>query len=107
MQGACRTNDVRDLANKAVILDNKLSISWEYSPSGIHIDILVEIYHEHWFGLGIGKGMLEADMWIFEIGLNGEVNALDGWSYVAKRPSYDVDIGGKDDIEVINIVFFS
>ena len=75
-------------------------MGWEYSPLGTHINILLEAKHEGWFGIGIGKGMTEADMWIFEIGSNDEVNVLDGWSYTAKRPSYDVDIGGKNDIEV-------
>jgi len=75
-------------------------VFYEFSPPGF-ITIAIQFNKPHqYFGLGLGTGMIGADIWAFQI-INGKLVANDYHGVGFQTPVLDTASGGKNNLEIL------
>eukprot|EP01017_Pseudomicrothorax_dubius_P046567 TRINITY_DN821_c0_g1_i1.p1 TRINITY_DN821_c0_g1~~TRINITY_DN821_c0_g1_i1.p1 ORF type:complete len:390 (-),score=62.10 TRINITY_DN821_c0_g1_i1:106-1275(-) len=88
------------LPSNSKLLTQGLTFRWE--ARGDVVRMAIEADFKNWVGIGFGSSMTNTDMIVIEINDNDTVTVTDRWSKGRSPPSKDEDIGGRNDVVLID-----
>ena len=92
---------IKFLSNSFQIVKDKFFMYWEYNCDE-SIDFILKIKNKGYFSIGFGETMLKSDMIVVQFNEKKEMYIGDYYSTEFTLPKTDKELGGKDDLLLID-----
>ena len=101
INGICQENDIGLLSSSAVILQNDLTLYWDFNADNTSVTMMIKTSNTGYVALGIGKCMTNCDIHVVEYDQNSNVRLRDMYSSSDSSPPNDLDLGGTYDLNLL------
>ena len=101
INGICQINDIAILPSSGVILENVLTLYWNFSTDEKTIQLMIKTSNMGYVSLGLGKCMKNCDIHVAEYDEYSNIILKDMFSRGESYPSKDTDLGGTSDLKLL------